>query len=330
MADGEICWVVSDGKAGMENQCVGLAEAVGLSFTVKRIVVRPPWRWLLPGMWPDPLRAISRRGDPLTPPWPRLLIATGRMSVAPSLAVGRASGGRTFTVQIQNPGVAMDAFGLVVAPRHDRLAGTNIVVTDGALHRVTPERLAVESVTFANDLAHLPRPLVAVLVGGNNRSYRFDPATAARLGDELAGLCRNFGAGLAVTASRRTSPAAVQALRDALRSMPAVVWDGGVANPYFGYLGLADAIVATCDSVSMVSEAASTGKPVYVFDLPGSSRKFEAFHSGLRASGITRPFSGALDHWTYAPLRDTARVAAEVRRRLELTVPAPSNTPPRE
>ena len=112
--------------------------------------------------------------------------------------------------------------------------------------------------------------------------------------------------------------ALVAELRARLAGTAANIWDGTGANPYFGYLALADAIVVTGDSVSMVSEAASTGKPVYVFDLPGGSAKFRAFHDGLRSDGITRPFAGKLERWTYRSLDDTAVVAAEVRRRLEL------------
>lgn len=312
------CWVLSDGKPGMQNQCLGLAEAVGLPVVVKRIVVRWPWTWLLPQMWLAPLAALSAAGDRLAPPWPRLLVSTGRMSVAPAMAVRAASGGATFAVQIQDPGVPATRFDLVVAPQHDRIQGPNVMKSMGALHRVTPERLAAEAAAFAPALASLPRPLVAVLVGGNNRSYRFDAATARRLGQQLRLLAREHGAGLAVTVSRRTSAPATTALRRHLDGLPVHFWDGTGANPYFGYLGLADAVVVTCDSVSMVSEAASTGKPVYVFDLPGFSRKFHAFHDGLRTAGITRRFDGRLDTWTYVPLRDTSVVAAEVRRRLQL------------
>ena len=117
------CWVATDGKIGMESQCVGLAEALGLMPEVKRLAIRVPWRWLPPGIWTAPFAAIDPSGDRLTPPWPDLLIATGRQSVAPALAVKRASGGRTFLVQIQRPGIDVARFDLVVTPEHDRLAG---------------------------------------------------------------------------------------------------------------------------------------------------------------------------------------------------------------
>ena len=316
LADGT-CWVVTDGKPGMENQCRGLAEAVGLPTIVKRIQVLFPWRFLPPSLWIAPLAAIAASGDPLLPPWPRLLIATGRASVAPALAIQAASHGQTFAVQIQNPGTGLSRFDLVVPPRHDRLSGPNVVSTRGALHRVTAERLAAAAREFAGSVSHLPRPLVAVLIGGSNRSYRLDATAIGKLADGLRELTAE-GAALLVTPSRRTGAENERILRDHLTGLPAAIWDGTGTNPYFGYLGLADVIVVTGDSVSMVSEAASTGKPVYVFELPGGSAKFRAFHQGLRDDGITRPFAGKLDRWTYPPLDDTAVVAAEVRRRLKL------------
>ena len=100
-------------------------------------------------------------------------------------------------------------------------------------------------------------------------------------------------------------------------------WDGSGPNPYFGLLGLADAIVVTCESASMVSEAATTGKPVYVIDLDGGSRRFQRFHEMLREDGITRPFDGRLEQWNYALLDDTETVAAMVRQRLGLAPQEP-------
>ncbi len=310
------CWVVSDGRPGMQNQCLGLAEAVGLPFAVKQIHPRLPWKYLPPLAWPAPLRSLGADSDPMIPPWPRLLIATGRMSVAISIAIRQLSAGRTFTVQIQNPAVSPRHFDLVVPPRHDRLSGPNVIPSRGALHRVTPERLALAAEEFAPAVAHLPRPLIAVLVGGNNSAYRLTEAGTRSLANNLVALAKSSGGGLAVTPSRRTGAANERILREMLADAPAVVWPGTGPNPYFGYLGLADAVVVTCDSVSMVSEAASTGKPVYVFDLKGGSRKFRNFHDGLRTDGITRPFVGELDTWTYAPLDDTTQIAAQVRQLL--------------
>jgi uncharacterized protein len=302
-------WVITDGKPGMENQCLGLAEAVGVRASVKRIAVGKPWRWLSP--WPV-LAPLSAVRPPLMPPWPQLLIASGRQSIGPALRVKAAAGGNCFTVQIQDPVAARDRFDLIVPPRHDKLAGANVLPTRGALHRVTPARLKAEAEIWRSSLAHLPRPLVAVLIGGANSAYRLGPAEMAMLAAQLRGL----GAGLAITPSRRTDPKAVEALRAGLDGNAATIWDGQGENPYFGYLGLADHVLVTCDSVSMTSEALATAKPVHVIQLPGGNAKFSAFHQGLVADGLTRPFAGRLESWTYVPPDDTGMVAAEIIRRM--------------
>ncbi len=310
------CWTLTEGHAGMESQCRGLAEALGVTPERKRARPRAPWIWLPTGCWPRPLAAPAPGSDALAPPWPDVLISCGRRSVDIALAIRRASGGRTFAVHIQDPHVRPSRFDLVVAPRHDGLTGPNVVVTAGAVHPVTPEKLAAAAGRFGPALAHLPRPLVAVLVGGSNRSYRLTPAVTAALAERLVELCRAEGAGLAVTPSRRTGRENERELRRRLAGVPSVVWDGSGENPYLGYLALADAIVVTCDSVSMVSEAIATGKPVYVVDIEGGSRRLRRFHEMLRADGITRPFDGRLDRWDYAPPDDTARAAEAIRRGL--------------
>jgi hypothetical protein len=311
------CWVLSDGNAGNENPCLGLAEAIGCDITTKRISARPPWSWLPPGLWLAPLSAPAAGSDPLEPPWPDLLIACGRQTAAPAAAIGRASKGHTFTVQLLDPRMAPEQFGLVVAPRHDRLGGANVIATLGALNRVTPERLTAEAERVASSVAVLPTPRVAVLVGGSTKRGPLTSETIERLANDLVSFAKNHGAGLMVTTSRRTGEANSAALRRRLDEVATVMWDGAGDNPYFGYLGLADAIIVTSDSVAMTSEACATGKPVYVYSLPGGSAKFERFHQGLEQAGCARRFDGSLENWRYAPLRETDKVAAEVRQRLD-------------
>lgn len=187
------CWVLTDGKPGMENQCLGLAEALGLEPDVKRIAPRFPWRLLPPHLWFSALRAPGPDGDILSPPWPDLLIATGRQTVALSIAIKRLCGDRIFTVQIQNPVINARKFDLVATPRHDRLTGENVIVTEGALHRITQDRLASEGEIFKERLAGLGHPRIAVLIGGSNGQYRMTRQSTELLADGLAGLARNQG-----------------------------------------------------------------------------------------------------------------------------------------
>ncbi|HXY98419.1 MAG TPA: mitochondrial fission ELM1 family protein [Stellaceae bacterium] len=310
-------WVVHDGKIGMANQVIGLAEALGLPFQEKRLVIRAPWRHLAPALWLQPLMALDPAGDRLAPPWPEVLIACGRLATAPALAAKRASAGRIFWVQVQDPRFARREVDLMIVPTHDPARGNNVFRTLGAVHRVTPASLADGARRFEPILGALPRPLVAVLLGGDNRVYRLTRTRFAAFADQLAALA-SAGYGIAVTPSRRTGAENERLLRQRLAGLPAFIWDGSGDNPYFGLLGLADAIVATADSVSMVSEAAATGKPVHIADLEGGSEKFARFHRAMRAAGATRPFTGAIESWRYTPPDDTARAAAEIRRRLAL------------
>jgi len=306
------CWVVTDGKAGMESQCLGLAEALGLVPQIKRVALRPFWRAVTPYIRFGGLRQFASDSDLLTPPWPDLLIATGRHSVAAALYVKRASQGRSRLVQIQNPGISLRHFDLVIAPKHDRLGGGNVLVTTGAMHRVTSGLLAQHAARWAPAFAHLPRPYVAVLIGGSNSAFRFGSAEAKTFAQKLRNAAESLNGSLLVTPSRRTGAEGARALSTALHGRPHYLWDGNGDNPYFGLLGLADFIVVTCDSVNMISEAASTGKPIYIEMLPGGSVKSARFLASLREAEITRDFQGTLAPYSYMPLNDRARAAERV------------------
>jgi mitochondrial fission protein ELM1 len=305
-------WVVTDGKAGMESQCIGLAEALGLTPLVKRVRLRSPWRQLTPYFRIGGRAQFTADSDSLAAPWPDLLIATGRHSVAASLLVRKLSGGHTRTVQLQNPVIGSKHFDLVVVPRHDELHGDNILSTRGALHRITPELLREGAERLRPEIANLARPYVSVLIGGSNAAYRLGPAEMTKLARQLGTVACDLKASLLVTPSRRTSEECLAILKAEIAPVPHYLWDRRAENPYFGLLGLADYIVVTSDSVNMVSESASTGKPVYVVDLPGGSAKFERFHRALSEEGVTRFFAGSLVPYSYTPLDDVRAVAARV------------------
>ena len=310
------CWTLTNGGTGMVNQAEGLAEAMGFQPQPKVILPRAPWKYLTPRLWLGPLAAGGPGSDPLAAPWPDLLISCGGDAVAPAMAIRRRGRGRTRAIHVQDPTVWRRRFDLVVAPDHDRVTGDNVIATLGAVGRVNRARLAAAARTLAPRMAHLPRPLVAVLIGGTNACYRLDEAGAAALAEALAALAERSGAGLMVSPSRRTGARNLAVLEERLRGPGVEIWDGTGENPYFGYLGLADHLVVTCDSVNMVSEACVTGKPVHVVALAGGNAKFDRFHRAMRRAGMTRPFGGELESWRYPAFDETARAAAEALRRL--------------
>ena len=298
-------WILTNGAVGFEVQALGVADALGIDPVMKRVNPLAPWRWLAPWGPAAPNRVIA-------PPWPDLLIASGRQSIPYARMIRRLSQGRTFVAVFQNPAIAPDNFDFVWAPAHDQLKGANVLSTLASPHRLTPERLRQEAAKLAPTIAHLPHPRVAVLLGGTNAVYRMDEAAAVAIADKLAELSDRFGAGLMVTPSRRTGEPQERIIRERLKGKPAVVWDGTGDNPYFGFLGSADAVVVTCDSVNMVGEAAATGKPVYVIELDGGSPKFRRFLDGIYAHGAARPFDGRLENWTYVPLNATHDIARAI------------------
>lgn len=315
-------WVLTDGRAGHVNQTLGLAEALVPAPEVKKLALRTPYRQASPFLGWAGGRALAPGSAAIAPPWPDLIVTSGRSSLAVALGIQRASGGRTRLVNVQDPGYFRRRFDLIVVPEHDRLSGPNIMSTAGALGRVTPARLAEAAARFGPALAHLPNPRVAVLIGGANAVFRTSPAAAERIARDLGRLAAE-GAGLMVTFSRRTGPEMESTIRAALAGSDAAIWDGTGDNPYFGYLALADHVLATEDSASMVSEAAVTGKPISILALEGGSPKFTRFHDSMRKHGATRPFAGRIEHWSYAPLDETARAAGRVREILRHQSPGP-------
>jgi hypothetical protein len=311
-----VSWVITDGRAGLLNQARGLAEAIGLPVEVKTVHPRLPWTLLPVTRWPWPLAALGANSARIAAPWPRVAIGCGWRSIPFVLAVKRLSGGRTFAVQLQHPRVDPKRFDLVVPPLHDNLDGPNVVPIVGSPNGVTRAKLGDAAASWSGHFAALPRPRVAVLIGGASKSHRFAPEDARALAEKLKELCaQNFG--LMVTTSRRTGDAQTRIIVDALTHAHAIVWSGVGENPYLGMLALADAILVTADSTNMAVEAAATGKPVYIVDIPGGAVKFERLHRDLQERGIARPFVGKIEHWTYPPLNETERVARLIRQKIE-------------
>ena len=308
-------WILREGLAGLQAQALGLVEAAGL--TAESRVLRPtgPWKFVPARFWPRPLSVVA---DAVRPPRPGLSIGCGGMAAAVLAALRTPSHP---VVQVQDPRMDPRRFDLIIANRHDELTGPNVFVTRTALHRVTPARLAAEADIWRDRFAPAQRPMVAVLLGGNNGRYRLDVTVAGRLAADLADMSRRDRVRIMVTPSRRTDPAVAELMRRALAPVGGLVWDFTGENPYFGMLALADMIVVTQDSVSMISEAAATAAPVMFAPLPGRSRRQELFIRTMVDEGRVRPFEGRFAPWPVRPLNDTPAAAAEMCRRLGLQDP---------
>jgi hypothetical protein len=317
-----LTWILTDGTIGMQVQCLGLATAAGLTPLIKRI--EPSW--LLRG-FPKLacVRGISAAagGDPLTAPWPDVVISCGRRTAGAALAIRRMAlsdprnvAPAPLLAHIQDPRINADLFDLLVVPMHDPAQGPTVVNTLGSLNPHDPARLQEAAKRLDPAILALPQPRIAVSVGGSNKRYDFSPEAVDRFVSGLRHLAKTAGAALLVATSRRTDPATRDALRTGLSDLPGMVWVGEGENPYLGFLGLADAIVVTSDSVNMVSEACATGKPVMVATIEQETGRLAAFHERLRDAGLTRQFTGELEVYNYEPLNETGRVGELLAKRI--------------
>jgi mitochondrial fission protein ELM1 len=225
--------------------------------------------------------------------------------------VKRASGGRTYTVFLKDPRTGPETADFIWSPDYDRLRGANVLNTLTPPHRVSTKRLEAARAQPDPRLAHLPHPRVAVLAGGDSRHHRFTEADVSRFIQHLT-IVAQTGAGLMVTASRRTPLALREALVALTVQHGGFFWDGTGENPYVTLLGLAEFIVATGDSFNMIGEAAVTGMPILVFEPSGGHPKLDVYIKGLKAHGVVHPFEGRLVGQAYQPLNSTPRIAEAI------------------
>lgn len=313
-------WTLTDGHAGNLRQALSLAAALGHESARNwSLAPRAPWRWAAPRRLPAARVAFGRGfAKALREAPPALAIGCGRQA-ALATRLAREAGARA--VQILDPRIDPAHWDLVIAPEHDGLSGPNVLTLLGSLNPVDEGWLTAARTDFP-ELSKLPRPRIALLLGGSSPHARFDRAAfdemAATISSVLAG-----GGSVLATASRRTDPEVAAALRARMDAgtgtgWPGVAWtgDGDGPNPYPGLLAWADRIVCTPDSVNMISEACATWAPVFVFDPRGTRGRPRRFLEALLERGRIRPVDASLAPFEAEPLRETARVAEEVRERL--------------
>ncbi len=301
-------WIITDGKAGDLAQCVGVAEAMGLAPSARVVRPQAPFTWLMPRGPIDPREGPGKPNSPVAPPYPDILIASGRRAVPYLRAVKTLSRGQTFTIFLKDPRTGPKTADFIWVPAHDRLRGLNVMTTLTSPHKVSRAALAVARSHPPPQIAALRHPRVAVLVGGDSRHHRFKPDDITRFATSLSKLAAT-GASLMGSRSRRTPEALVTSVAGIFRQSGGWWWDGAGDNPYMALLANADAIVVTADSVNMIGEAAATGVPVLVFEPSGGHGKIGKFLNGLADHGSVHRFDGNLVGHPYEPLDSTQEIA---------------------
>ncbi len=330
-------WLIIGDKAGDNAQVQAVAEALNWPIEVKHLVFQTPYQQGKPKFKPSLEHLDCALSDPLTPPWPDLILTIGRRPAMAALWIKQQSGGRTKVVLLGRPKGYFSQFDLVVTSAQYLVTHRpNVVKLTLPLLKVNEKALAEAVSVWRDRLAHLPRPLIAVLVGGETKPYRFDVKVARKLLEEVQAVC---GQGtLYLSTSRRTPGEVVETLQ-ALKPNNALLYRYGLDkpedNPYLALLGLADGCIVTADSISMMVEVLRLRKPLAIFSLPVrgkmrlefkrfflsllGGRDFSAFHRLLFERGWAVPLGQG--QFPYLPPRlELSEELPDVVRRIKALV----------
>jgi mitochondrial fission protein ELM1 len=290
-------------------------EALGFPYVIKEI------QYNLLAMIPNRILGATILGltkksqRPLKEPWPDLVIAAGRRTAPVARQIKYLSGGVTQLVQMMWPGVdGVNDFDLICVPNHDNIPdAVNILKTTGAASAITAPQIAKIGKEYEVQYAQYPSPKFALFCGGSTKNRNFTDEMAVDLGRNASDLANVTGGSLLVTTSRRTGDQAQVLIDNIATSAKIHQWDDEGDNPYRAFLGVADAIIVTGDSMSMCSEACSTGKPVYIHAPPDLiTNKHNRLHQELYGLGCARPLEQKFEPWSYLPLNVSQQIADKV------------------
>ncbi len=312
------CWVISDGRRGIENQALGLAEALSRLMPLEIQIHQLQSGGLFKSL--PPFIQLSLKSHPkrygLPQPYPQIAIGCGRQAIAPLRALKNKRGADIFTIYVQDPRISPAHFDLVIAPSHDQVSGPNVINMIGSPNRVNAEFLQQGAAKFSDKIEALPKPRVAVLIGGTSKTHQLSQRLHT---GHVQAICKlaEHGHSIMMTTSRRTPAWAVDAYQEMTKDRRHVwLWDGKGGNPYFAFLGSADAILVTEDSTNMLTEACATGKPVFTLPMKGEPGKFAQLYKALHERCHVEPFTGSIDAPAYEALDETSRIAELIAARL--------------
>ncbi len=308
------CWVISDGRRGIENQALGLAEACQRQrpLNVKKQVIDSGAAFKAA----TPHMQYIMRSDPvrygLSAPYPDIAMGCGRQAIAPLMALKKTCGEDIFTVYIQDPRIDTQAFDLVIAPEHDAIEGGNVTSMIGAPNRITRTELIAQVLSFQAKLTDLPMPRAAMLIGGDSKTHKLTKSVHKKHIKAAKDIISS-GRSLLLTTSRRTPDWAAEHWRNfAAKNEPVWLYEGGDPNPYLAFLGASDTILVTEDSTNMLTDACTAGKSVFTLPMDGKPGKFEQLYKSLEQRCHVTPYKGRFQTKDYAPLDETARMAKHV------------------
>ena len=304
--------LLTEGMHGMISQVEGLAKALDIEFTHQKVELNSFWKMIPPNLTPIS-NLVFKNFDFQDFD---IIISCGRKSVIPSIYLKRNSKKKVFNIHIQDPKVSLSNFDFIIAPEHDSISGKNVITSKGAIHYLTLEEIKNNHNYLEKKLKKNMDYLLLVL-GGPNKYYDYDDQNLRKIFDKIKKISSSDNLQTIVIPSMRTPKKSIN-LADELLGKENLVITNIDKKAYLSGLSLAKYIVVTCDSTSMISEAAITGKPIYIADIPAkkNDQRFKMFRELFGKLNITKNLNEKLEIWNYKSLNETVRIAKVIKKQL--------------
>jgi len=304
--------LLTEGLHGMISQVEGLAKALDLDYFHEKVELNSPWNLVPPSLTPKKKfifkNQINKEYD--------VIISCGRKSVIPSIVLKKNSNKKIVNIHIQNPKVSLENFDIVVAPDHDSLDGPNVLISKGAIHYLTLDEIE-KAKDYLVSKIEKQKEVVTLILGGPTKYYNYDNESMIQIFSKINKQILEKNMQLIIIPSNRTPEKIIQFAKEYFNKNRLII-DNVDKQAYLSSLALAKYIIVTCDSSSMISEAALTGKPVYVAMIPAmrNDKRFKKFRDLLESMNIIRKLEDSLDTWSYEKLDETNRIAKQIKEKL--------------
>ena len=304
--------LLTEGLHGMISQVEGLAKALDLDYFHEKVELNSPWNLVPPSLTPKKKfifkNQINKEYD--------VIISCGRKSVIPSIVLKKNSNKKIVNIHIQNPKVSLENFDIVVAPDHDSLDGPNVLISKGAIHYLTLDEIH-KAKDYLLSKIEKQKEVVTLILGGPTKYYNYDNESMIQIFSKINKQILEKNMQLIIIPSNRTPEKIIQFAKEYFNKNRLII-DNVDKQAYLSSLALAKYIIVTCDSSSMISEAALTGKPVYVAMIPAMRNdiRFQKFRNLLESMNIIRKLEDSLDTWSYEKLDETNRIAKQIKEKL--------------
>ena len=305
--------LLTQGMHGMISQVEGLAKALDIDFTHHTVELNNFWKMVPPKITPIS-QSVYKKIDHENFD---VIISCGRKSVIPSIHLKNNSNKKVFNIHIQDPKVDLKHFDFIVAPEHDSIKGQNVISTKGAIHYLTESEIN-ENKDYLNSFIKKDKRIIWTLImGGPTKYYDYSTKNIKEIFTTLSKLSKQYNFQLVVIPSMRTPLNIIHFAKDFFGDDHTVIMDVD-KKAYLSALAISKNIIVTCDSSSMISEAALTGKPIYVANIlpKKNDKRFQRFRNLFRELNITRILGEEIENWNYQKLDETNRVASIIKQKI--------------